>query len=134
MSEELVKGHSSKLIHILTGVLIGLITTIISMLIFAAAIYFLNLDRAYSVPLATVSLALGSFTAAYFVARKSENKGYLIGTIVGLISFALVTVISLIINKTGLTINTLFHFIIIVLSSAIGGIIGVNKGKNKKLI
>ena len=134
MSDELVKGHSSKLIYILTGTLIGLITTFISMLIFAALIYFFNLDRAFSVPLGTVSLALGSFAAAYFVAQKSESKGYLIGTIVGLISFALVTVISLIVNKTGLTINTLFHFIIIVLSSAIGGIIGVNKGKNKKLI
>ena len=134
MSDDLIKGHSSKPIYILTGAIIGLITTIISMLVFAALIYLLNLDRTYSIPLGTVSLALGSLLAAYFVARKSESKGYLIGTIVGLISFALVTVISLIINKTGLTINTLFHFIIIVLSSAIGGIIGVNKGKNKKLI
>lgn len=134
MSDDLVKGHSNKPIYILAGAIIGLITTIISMLVFSAAIYFLNLDRAYSVPLGTVSLALGSFFAAYFVARKSESKGYLTGTIVGLISFALVTVISLIVNKTGLTVNTLFHLIIIVLSSAIGGIIGVNKGKNKKLI
>lgn len=134
MSDDFFKGHSTKPAYILTGVLIGLAVIVISMLVFAAAIYFLNLDRTYSVPLSTVSLALGSLLAAYSVARKSESKGYLIGTIVGLISFALVTVISLIINKTGLTINTLFHFIIIVLSSAIGGIIGVNKGKNKKLI
>ena len=37
-------------------------------------------------------------------------------------------------NKSAVTINTLFHFVIIVMSSVVGGILGVNKKKTKELI
>lgn len=134
MSESVINGGSNKLKTAAIGSVIGVIVTFMFLLLFAAGIYLFNLDRAYSLPLATVSLAFGSFAAAYYVSRKSERKGYLIGILVGLISFALVTTVSLIVNKNGLTVNTLFHFIIIVLASAIGGIVGVNKGKSKKYI
>lgn len=134
MSDNLTKYNSGKLHAVIAGVIVGTVTTLALMLISAAAIYLFNLDRAYSIPLSTLSLALGGFAAAYYVARKSERKGYLVGALTGLISFALVTIISLIVTKSGLTVNTLFHFIIITLASVIGGIMGVNKGKNKKLI
>ena len=135
MSERIVGSkQGTKFALSLTGALIGIIVTLIFLALFAAIIYLFNLDRAYSVPLATVSLALGSFAAAYYVSNRLDNKGYIIGTLVGLIAFAAVTIISLIVSKNGLTINTLFHLIIIVLASAIGGIMGVNKGKRKKYI
>ncbi len=128
------KTSPTGLVLYLTGALIGIAVTLLFMCVFAAVILLLGLDRGYTVPFSTVSLSLGSFAAAFYVSSKSQHKGYLIGTLVGLISFAAVTVISLIISNSGLSINTLFHFIIIVLASAIGGILGVNKGKNKKYI
>ena len=134
MSSDFLKGKTGLFKTIIIGVAIGIATVLVSMFIFAAIIYFFGIDRAFTVPLSTLSLGLGSFAAAFFVSKKIGNKGYLTGTAVGLITFAAVTVISLIVNRTGLTVNTLFHFIIIVLASAIGGIIGVNKGKGKKLI
>lgn len=134
MFNDTSKKRPSGVVLYLTGALIGVVVTLVFMCISAAAILFFELDRGYSVPLATVSISLGSFLAAYFVSFKSEQKGYLIGTLIGVISFAVVTAISLIVSKSGLTINTLFRFIIIVLASAIGGILGVNKGKNKKYI
>ncbi|MBO4734662.1 MAG: TIGR04086 family membrane protein [Clostridia bacterium] len=134
MSEDLFKEKKSKLGTILIGAALGVAVTLLSLLIFAAVIYFLGLDRAYSAPFATLALAFGSFTAAYSVSKRIGHKGYLTGTLVGLVSFGLVTVISLTVNKSGLTLNTLFHFIIIVLASAIGGISGVNRGKSKKFI
>lgn len=134
MSEDISNAGKGRLRLFLSGTVIGIAVTLFFMLIFAAVIYFLNLDREYSVPLSTLSLALGSFAAAYFVSRKIGNRGYLFGTLVGLVAFAAVTIISLILTKNGLTLNTLFHFIIIVLASAIGGILGVNKGKDKKYI
>lgn len=134
MSEDLLKEHGKKTGAILTGAALGVAVTFIFLLIFAAAVNFLNLDRAYCAPLATLSLAFGSFAAAFFVSRKIGCKGYLTGTLVGLISFALITVISLIFTKNGLTGNTLFRLVIIVLASAIGGISGVNRGSGKKYI
>ena len=134
MSNDLSKPRTGKLVTYLIGALIGIAVTFGFLLLFAAVIILFGLDRAYSVPFATVSLALGSLAASYYVSKKSERKGYLIGTIIGLISFAVVTVISLIVNKSGLTLNSLFHLIIILLASAIGGVLGVNKGKNKRYI
>lgn len=116
------------------GGIIGCVVSIVCMLIFAAVILFLQLDRNFAMPFATVSVAIGGFVAAYYAARKIGYKGYLTGLAVGGITFALVTVISLFINKSGLTANTVFHLVIIVLASTVGGIMGVNKGKSNRII
>ena len=134
MFNDTSKKRMSGVVLYLTGALIGILATLVFLCASAAVILFFELDRGYSIPLATVSISLGSFFAAYFVSFKSEQKGYLIGTLIGIVSFASVTAISLIVSKNGLTVNTLFRLIIIVLASAIGGILGVNKGKNKKYI
>ena len=133
----MLKGRGSnqnKAVTYLIGAVIGVAVTLALIMASAAFVLFFNLDREFCAPLGTVSLALGSFAAAYYVSKKSERKGYIIGTVIGLVSFGAVTVISLIVNKGGMSVNTLFHFIIIVLASAIGGILGVNKGKTKKYI
>ncbi len=81
---------------------------------------------------ATVSLGLGSGFAAYFAASKIGNKGLLNGFIIGITSFLIIALISLIVDDGSVTLNTLFHFIIFVLSALIGGVLGVNKRENKK--
>ena len=58
----------------------------------------------------------------------------MIGFIISVAVFVIITVISMIINNAGFNINTLFHFIIIVLSGVVGGIMGVNHEKKQKLI
>ena len=131
---KVIKSRSSRFTVYITGALLGVAVTFLFFLIFAALITFCGIDRGYSVPLSTIALSLGSFTAAFYVSKKSERKGYLIGILIGVLSFAAVTAVSLIISDSGLTLNTLFHFIVIVLASVIGGIIGVNKRKDKKFI
>ena len=82
--------------------------------------------------LATISVAIGAFATAYSAAKKVGKKGILVGSQVGGVIFGIITVISLFIDKGGITVNTLFHFIITMLASLIGGILGVNKGSTKK--
>ncbi len=114
--------------------IIGVVATLIFMLIFSAALLFLNLDRAYATPFATISLAIGSLVASYYAAKEIGDRGYLIGIIVGGVVFLIITILSIIIGRSGLTANTAFHFVIILLASVVGGILGVNKDKNKKYI
>ena len=52
----------------------------------------------------------------------------------GIVTFAVVTLVSLIVDDGGFTQNTIFHFVIIMLASLIGAILGVNKTSNKKYI
>ncbi len=117
----------------LVGAMLGVLSTLAAMLIFAAVLLFLNIDRAYATPFATISLAVGSFIASRYTAKKIGDKGYVVGLIIGIVVFVLITVISLILGNS-LSLNTLFHFIIIMLSSLVGGITGVNQDKHKKYI
>ncbi len=108
-----------------TGLFIG---------IFAVIMYLAQIGFEYSAVLATVSLAAGSLVSAFYAAKKIGRKGFLTGLIVGAVTFLTVTLISLFVDKGGVTVNTLFHLIIIMLSALIGGILGVNKATNKKYI
>lgn len=135
MDIELLKTDKpSKKAVYLKGGAIGVAVSLIFMLIFSAVLLFFNLDRTYAKPFSTVSVAVGSFAASFYAAKKIGDRGYLSGIIVGTSVFVLITLISMIINKAGLNINTLFHFIIIVFSSVTGGIFGVNRDKGKKYI
>lgn len=113
--------------------IIELAVTTVFILIFSAMMHFLNLSNDLSPILATVSIAFGVLFATFYAAKKVGNKGYLIGLIVGGITFIVIFLISLVVDSSGITINTLFHLIILILSALIGGISGVNK-KGKKYI
>ncbi len=115
------------------GIAAGLIVTAVFIILFSLIMLLLDLNYKFAAPFATVSVAAGSFAAAYITARALGSKGYLVGIAVGIIVFVIITLIALAVNKSGVTNNTLFHFIIIILSSVLGGILGVNK-KSKKYI
>lgn len=128
---EFLKSGNSK--NFLFGILIGLGVLTLFLLLFSGVFLIFGISRAYSKVFATIAVAIGAMISAYYSSRKIGKKGYLTGFLNGLVFFTVVTFIALIINKGGLTSNTLFRFIIVFLSSLIGGIAGVNK-KQKKYI
>ncbi len=123
-----------KIIDVSIGIVIGVAITLIAMLLLSFVMLSLNIDREFASPFATVSVSLGAFVSSMYSARKIGDRGYLVGLAVGLAVFAIIAIISVIVNPGGLTYNSLFHLIIITISSVIGGILGVNIGKNKKFI
>lgn len=134
MQNDFSDNLKKKLPIFLKGTIIGVVLTLVAMVLFAAVMLIFNLDRNLSVPFSTVSLAIGCFVAAMYTSKSVGEKGYLVGCIIGIVVFVLVTVLSLIITGDGFSYNTLFHFIIILLSSVSGGILGVNKTKKTKYI
>lgn len=127
------KDNVNKRSAYLLGALLGVLSALASMMIFAAALLLLDIDRAYAAPFATLSLAIGSFFASRKTSKIIGDKGYITGLIVGLTVFVIITLLSLVMGN-GFSINTLFHFIIVTLSSLVGGIMGVNGKKRKKYI
>ena len=127
------KGITNKKNAYIIGWVVGVLTTLVCMLLFSVILLLFNIDRAYSAPFATISVSLGGFIASKITAKKIGDKGYLIGAIIGIIIFAIITIISLALGNS-ISLNTLFHFIIIMLSSIVGGIMGVNVNKHKKYI
>ena len=135
MSNELLNQDKvNKKAVFLKGTIIGIISAFAAMALFSALLLFLNLDRAYSVPFATISVAVGIFLASYYTAKKIGDKGYLIGIITSVTVFLFITVLSFALGKPSLNINTLFHLIIMLLSGTVGGIMGVNSDKKQRYI
>lgn len=133
MSIDFSNNSSNKKYAYVYGAVIGVIVSLIAMFVFAALLLFFNIDRAYATPFATISVSIGSFVASNITAKKIGDKGYIIGLVIGFFVFLLITILSLIFGNA-LSLNTLFHFIIIIFSSITGGIIGVNKNNHKKYI
>ena len=129
-----VQSGNTRVKHYILGIFIGIIITAVSVAIFSAVILFLEMDRIYAPAFATVSLAIGTFFASRFTAKRIGERGYLVGLIMGLIFFCAVTLFALLFDGDGGGFTTLFRLLIITLASLIGGILGVNKDKNKKYI
>ena len=139
MSKDIIKKSGSgrgmsKGMTYIGAFLIEIAVSAVFIMHFALVIYMTGSTYRYASVFATVSVGAGAFTASFFLAGKTGSKGWLAGMIVGGVTFLVITAVSLIINQNGASFNTLFHFIIIMLASVIGGIAGVNKATNKKYI
>lgn len=120
--------------YIITALILNILSVALFIFLFSVIMYFLDSGLDYSNIYATVAVAIGSLISSFYLGRKLTQKGFLIGLINGITVFTVITVISLIIDKDGLTFNTLFRLIIFVLASLIGGVSGVNKKENNKYI
>ena len=114
MKKDLLTGKSGKIGLIIKALLLFAA-------VFAAAVMFF-------------ALIMYIFAAAFYLSGKNGSRGWLTGAAVGGIVFCVLTLISLMINRGGLTQNTLFRFVILMLSSVIGGILGVNRKSQHKYI
>ena len=130
MTDKFLSGK--RLIYIIAGA-VSVILSLVFMAVFSAAVYFFNIDRSFIPFLSTLSVAAGCFCGSYYAAKKLCEKGYLTGLIIGGAAFFIITAVSLLMGKGGFTFNTLFHFVIIILASVIGGITGVNRS-DKRII
>lgn len=135
MNNQIIKkGINANYKNITAAFLIGVAVTALFIAVFAAVMYFFASGFKYAALFATLSAAFGGFAASFFLAGRSDAKGWLTGLITGICAFLIITVISLAVNRGALTNNTLFHLVIIVLASVIGGILGINKPSGQKYI
>ena len=134
MKKDLISEKNGKIGIIIKAALLFLIISAAAVVLFALVMYIFSSGFKYSALFATLSAALGACGAAFYISAKSGSRGWLIGAAAGGAIFCLLTLISLTVNRGGLTQNTLFRLIIIMLSSVIGGILGVNRKSQHKYI
>ncbi len=120
-------------INILLGAAVGVAVTFAVLLIFAAIMLLFNININMASPLSSIALAIGSGLGGYISAYKNKAKGFICGLINAGILFLLVAVIGLILSNN-ITLMSLIHFAVTVLSSLIGSILGVNKADKIKVV
>ncbi len=127
-----VKSRGETAVIYLISVAIGFLITFIFMLGFALISVIADLSDSFATPFASVSAAIGCLASAYFASRRIGSGGLMNGVICGGVIFAITLLISLWLDDGGITLNTLFNFIIMFLSAIIGGVWGVNR-KQKQI-
>ena len=134
MSNETKYNISEKWVIYIISSIIGIFVLVCSLLAFAAVCLYADLAESFSSPLASVSAGLGAFTAGFLSSRKIGSGGIINGAMCALLIFALMLIISAIIIPQVISVMSLYHGIIMVLSGAIGGIVGANMSARRKII
>ena len=123
---------SNKLIKPLAfGLIVSIIVTFIFLAMSAIASTNLDLNDTANLVLSLISANLGVVVGGFVAGKLNKSKGYLVGAINGIIIFIILTVVSFFFSKESMTAISLIKLITFVLSSIIGGILGVNFNKRR---
>ena len=96
------------------------------MLLFAAALSSFPLPLSVFSPAGLIIGSLGSMAAGFFCSLMSREKGFFFGILCGALLFAILLTVALLVWQQKLGTYTLVKFFTMLLSGAIGGILGVN--------
>ncbi len=125
------KGEATPFRLLMVAATVELIVTAVFVILFAVLMLTVSSTLGFASVFATVSLAMGCLAASYAIAKYTGEKGWLYGLLVGGVTFLIVLSVALLMNHGSLTMTTPFRFLILVLSSLIGGVIGVNRAHHR---
>ena len=119
---------------LIVGTITAIIVTVSIILISALFFVIRDMPKTAAMPIALVASGLGSFVGAVAAAKTMREQGIIIGGLTGFTVFALSLIISLFASDGPLTAFTVIKFIVMTLSGALGGILGVNSAAKRKMI
>ena len=111
------------------GINLGICYTIMIVLFLITAAIFAhtNISDKYIDIFIYATIIISTFTTSMLLNKKIKEKGIIYGAIFGLVVMALFYLtISILMPQVSFTMNTLIFFIVAIISSSLGGIIGVN--------
>ena len=118
---------------LITGMLCGIAVITILTLLFA---FVLVISGAYPTDIISyislVFLGVGGLVGGYIAARLNKSSGLAVGALTGFIIFLIILIVGLSQSAATISLYTLYKFLILIIFSALGGILGINKqGKIK---
>ena len=130
-------GHAARRLPAWTpAVMIGLISgaAVCFLLLFLMAAVMMTRDLPQNVihPMVTVAGGIGAFVAGWVAARKQGKQGMAIGAGCGGLMFLILLVAGLSAGG-GVSSLTAVKLAVLVMLAALGGVVGVNRGKKRKM-
>ena len=120
-------------ISVLIGLAIGAGVTLVTLALFSYIYTKLDLGDNSARVLPMISIAISSFLSGLVSAKIYNQKGLILGLITGVTFFIILTAISLLGSTDDFTSATGLKFVLSLIPSAIGGVVGVNIRKSNKL-
>lgn len=134
MKEEIKYNTTEKIVIYLLSVAVGGFAVIFALFLAASVCLAVDMSDNYSTFVAGICLGAGAACSGFLTGKKIKSGGIVNGALCGLIMYAAVLLISLFVSDTGFSVVSLSHALISILSSAIGGVVGVNFSYKKKII
>ena len=116
---------------IILGAVVGALCCTLLLAVMAAIVASQDIPKAAITPMAMVAAAAGSFIGGIASARIAKEKGLLVGAACGLLLFILVVLSGLAFLKEIRGAYILVKLAVMLVCSALGGVIGVNLRKRR---
>ena len=117
----------NKYIKYLKSLLYIFIPLLISNLVLSILYYFNILSNKTLSILNIILVLLSMFIGGLYIGKKSNKKGYLEGIKIGLIAIIILFIISYLAFDKGINIHKIIYYLILLSSSTIGSMLGINK-------
>ena len=108
----------------------------ICMLILTVIAFFIvkiqSFPEAMVVPAAIFTACIGAFCGGYFSARIKKNAGLAMGAICALVIFLVLLLVGISFEGDNFSTVSLLRLGVMLISGAIGGVLGVNKRRRRK--
>lgn len=134
MSEEIKYNLAERLVVYAISVIVGIVAVTLTMFLAASICLALDMSDNFSSLVSGICLGVGAVVSGFLTGKKIKCGGIINGIFCGIIMYLIVFFLSLFISENGFTIVTLSHSLITVISSAIGGVLGVNTSSKRKVI
>lgn len=118
---------------ILLSGIVGIGISLILILIFSFVLSNNNLPESTPNILSSIALGVGGVISGIWIAKKHKKRGALLGLLVGVFIFLFILTGSLMLFGFNFSNSVIIKLSIAILSSTIGGIIGVNSKKKIKV-
>ncbi len=120
-----MQGISFK--KILKGVLFSLAVSVLMMLVLAAFVFFMNIpDRTVEMLVFALS-AIAVFLGAFILAKNISSRGLLHGLLLAVLYFAVLAVVSVVINgSVSFSVQNIMRMVSVLSSGMLGGVMGIN--------
>lgn len=134
MSKEIKYNMTERVVIYLLSVLAGIFFIVASMLLLSGLMLATDMSESYCSVLSGVSSGVGGLVAGFLASKKIKSGGIINGLICGAIIYAFILFFSLFLSDKGFSLITVYHSLITVISSIIGGILGVNSAHKRKIV
>lgn len=134
MKEEIKYNLAEKMVIYAISVIGGILLITVALLAASALCLATDMGESFSTLVAGICLGLGTMFSGFLASKKIKYSGLINGMFCGFIIYLAVFIFSLFLSENGFTIISLSHLLISVISSAIGGILGVNASQKRRIV
>ena len=133
-SSDAKSEYMAMLTPVLIGAGIGVVVILLLLVLFSFLLTIRDFGPGAVMPMSTACVGFGAFASGFTASKINGKNGFMIGLFSGAVLYVLFLLVSLIVSGGAISLVSFFRLIIMLVCSAIGGIVGINFKRKKKYV